>query len=63
VTVLEVCTLRSTPRTVHLVKGPMLSVKEGVKTWCGRMGLAYEPTVSTWRHCRVCIRAKKEAAA
>lgn len=58
----EGVTLRTSPRTVHLVRGPMLATwADGVTTWCGRRGKPYPPSVSSWRTCQRCVKARKEA--
>lgn len=60
-TVRDRATLSATPKTVHLVRGPMLSVEGGVVTWCGRRGFGQEPTVWSWRTCQKCVRGMREA--
>lgn len=53
---MTVCTLRSTPRTVHIVRRQLGVTPDGIETWCGRRGIPYEPSLSSWRTCRVCER-------
>ena len=52
-------TLRSAPRTVHVVAAPT-HIEGAVRTFCGRYGLPYPPTISAWRHCTKCRQAMRE---
>lgn len=54
--------LTSTPRTIHLVDQPMLTMGDGVMTLCKRRGLAKTPDPWTWRHCTACRKKAKESS-
>lgn len=58
----QVCTFRTAPRTVHIIRSRFDRVERYVVAWCGRKGLAYEPTISSYLTCRRCERARDQEA-
>ena len=58
---LEHCTLRTAPRTVHMIRCEVEVLPGWIETWCGRRSKPFAPTWSAYLTCRKCERAHQEA--
>ena len=54
------CVLSSTPNTIHVVRGPLARLDDGIITLCGRRGLPREVPWHVVRRCSKCREIEKE---
>ena len=59
---MTLCTLKTSPSTIHIVRGEVKQLPGWIVTWCGRKSALHIPTWLSYRHCRKCERLRDESA-